>query len=178
MPRRSKIATLPADIKEWLDAALVKSGHGHFEQLSAELAQRGFAISKSTIGVYSQDFEKSLKNLKIASEQAKAVVAAAPDDEDAMSQALVRIAQEQIFKTLQVIEVDPKKVNITNLTRSIAELVRSSTNAKRWAVEVRGKMDAKLAEMEKAKLGNGKRKFDSATLKEVREQLYGIVTPG
>ena len=175
MPKRRKIDLLPAAVKAWLDQALVENAHGRFEMLAAELRARGYDVSKSAIGTYSLDFERRLSALKVATEQARAIVSAAPDDEDAMSQALTRLAQEKLFTALQDVEVDPAKLNLGSLTRSIAELVRSSTAAKKWAVEARGKVEAKLAALESETRGDGKPRFDAETLRRVREELYGIV---
>lgn len=176
MPKRRKIDQLPSEVKTWLDQALVKGAFGEFEALSAELTKRGYSISKSAIGTYSQEFQVRLEKLRFATEQAKAVVNAAPDDEDAMSQALTRLAQEKIFNALKDMPVDPSKLNLGTLTRSVAELARSSTATKKWAVEVRSKLDAKLAALEGEKTAAGKPRFDTDTLRHVREVLYGIVS--
>ena len=83
MPPRSKVAGMPAEIKEWLDRALAENNFSDYELLAEELKARGYAISKSALHRYGQAFETRLSALKMASEQARAVVAAAPDEEGA-----------------------------------------------------------------------------------------------
>lgn len=139
MPRKSKVHALPEALKQWLDAALVEGNFSEYEQLAAELAKRGHSIGKSSLHRYGQQFEERLQALRIATEQARAVVAASPDEDDALNQALIRLTQEKLFALMVDLEVDPKKVDISKITRSIADLARSSTDAKKYANEVRAK---------------------------------------
>ncbi|MGE4296948.1 MAG: DUF3486 family protein [Desulfovibrionaceae bacterium] len=137
MPPRASVEQLPADVKEWLDKALAEGGFAEYRALSDALRDRGFEISKSALHRYGQKFEERLAVLKRASEQARAIVDAAPDQEGAMNEALQRLVQERLFTVLQDIEVDPEKLNLTSLVRSIAELGRASVTQKKYAEEVR-----------------------------------------
>jgi hypothetical protein len=137
MARRSKIETLPKAVKEWLDAQLVEGNFSGYEALANELKGRGYDISKTGLHRYGQAFDERLKTLKLVTEQARAVVQASPDDEDAMNQALVRMTQEKLFGLLLEMQVDPAKINLSGITRSIAELARASINVKDFAAKVR-----------------------------------------
>jgi hypothetical protein len=142
MPRRSKIEGLPKTVKEWLDGQLVEGNFAGYQTLAAELKTRGYDISKSGLHRYGQIFEERLQTLKLVTEQARAVVAASPDDEDAVNQALVRLTQEKLFGLLMELEVNPATVNLSGITRSIAELARASINVKDFAAKVRTKAEA------------------------------------
>lgn len=133
MPPRSKVKSLPAKVKTWLDQALADNNFSDYEALSAELAGRGFAISKSALHRYGQGFEERLSALKMASEQAKAIVTAAPDDEGAVNEALLRLVQEHLFKLLMDTE---GKVDLPKVAKAVAELGRASVVQKKWAAEV------------------------------------------
>lgn len=174
MPRRSKILTLPADVKKWIDGALIEGNFSGYEMLSAELKAKGYDISKSGLHRYGSNFDERLRALKLVTEQAKAVVQAAPDEEDAVTEALVRMTQEKLFTVVMDLNVDPEKVNLSSITRSIAELARSSVNQKKYAADVREKDAAKLSKLEN-EAGSGKSTLDLATIKRIREELYGIV---
>jgi hypothetical protein len=137
MPRRSAVLTLPPSVKDWLDKALCEAGFAGYQLLADELRARGYDISKSSLHRYGQQFEERLAALKVASEQARAIVDTAPDHEGAMSEALMRLVQEKLFGVLQDIEVDPAKVNLASLAKSIAELGRASVTQKKFAEEVR-----------------------------------------
>uniref|UniRef100_A0A6H1ZD06 Terminase n=1 Tax=viral metagenome TaxID=1070528 RepID=A0A6H1ZD06_9ZZZZ len=134
MPPRSKVTTLPAEVKAWLDQSLVESNFSGYESLSAELAERGYSIGKSALHSYGQNFEERLSALKLASEQAKAVVAAAPDEEGAVNEALTRMVQEQLFNLLLAGE---GKVDLPKVAKAVAELGRSSVTQKKWQAEHR-----------------------------------------
>lgn len=174
MPRRSKIEGLPKDVKRWIDSALIDGNFSGYEMLAAELKAKGYDISKSGLHRYGASFDERLRALKLVTEQAKAVVLAAPDEEDAVTEALVRLTQEKLFSVVMDLNVDPEKVNLSSITRSIAELARSSVNQKKYAADVREKDAAKLAKLE-GEAGSGKSTLDLATIKRIREELYGIV---
>lgn len=134
MPPRSKVASLPAGVKTWLDNALAENNFSEYEALANELVKRGFAISRSALQRYGQDFESRLSALKLASEQAKAVVAAAPDDEGAVNEALTRLVQEKIFGLLLAGE---GKMDVTKVAKAVAELGRASVTQQKWKAEHR-----------------------------------------
>ena len=117
MPPRSKVASLPKSVKTWFDKALVENNFSDYEALAEELASRGFSISKSALHRYGQDFESKLSALKIASEQARAVVAAAPDEEGAVNEALMRLVQEHLFKLLMT---DGDQMDLPKVAKAVA----------------------------------------------------------
>ncbi|MCE2691645.1 MAG: DUF3486 family protein [Rubrivivax sp.] len=148
MPRRSKIAGLPPELKEWLDAELVRRGFADYVQLAEDLKAQGAEVSKSAVHRYGTQFEARLAQLKVSTEQARAVVQASPDDEGAMNEALIRLTQDKLFGLLVELDVDPESVNITKVTKSIADLARASVTQKRWQMDVRAKVAAQLAQVE------------------------------
>ncbi len=140
MAPRSKISKLPKAVKDWLDTALIANGFGEYELLSAEMKVRGFDLSKSAIHRYGQEFEIRLSSLRMASEQAKAIVQASPDDEGAVSEALMRLVQEKLFQTLVKVQTDPViPVSITGAAKAVAELARATVIQKKWQAEIRAK---------------------------------------
>ena len=146
MPPRSKVAGMPAEIKEWLDRALAENNFSDYELLAEELKARGYAISKSALHRYGQAFETRLSALKMASEQARAVVAAAPDEEGAVNEALMRLVQEHLFKLLMAEEGE---FDLPKVARAVAELGRATVTQKKWQAEVRARAEAAAAAVEK-----------------------------
>ncbi len=145
MGKRSGVATLPKAIKEWLDRNLVDSNFSGYEVLAKELKSRGYDISKSAIHRYGQAFEEKLKTLRLVTEQARAVVQAAPDEEGSVNDALVRLTQEKLFNVLMAIEIDPETIDVTKLAKAVAELGKASVAQKRWQAEARQKALAEAA---------------------------------
>jgi hypothetical protein len=176
MAPRSKIVKLPEAVKIWLDKALIDNKFGEYELLSVDLKARGYDISKSAIHRYGKDFESRLGALRMASEQAKAIVQSAPDEDGSVSEALTRLVQEKLFQSLLDFQIDPDKpLNIASAAKAVAELSRATVTQKKWQAEVREKVNARLVTLEKQAEGGGKAGFDLATLKRVREEIYGIM---
>ena len=71
--------------------------------------------------------ERKLNVVRRATEQARAILAAAPDDEAALSDALIRLVQQIDFDILVQLEADGAKViprALAEITRSVATLAR------------------------------------------------------
>lgn len=168
MPPRSKVGQLPAEVKAWLDQALAENNFSDYEALSVELAGRGFAISKSALHRYGQNFEERLSALKVASEQARAVVAAAPDEEGAVNEALMRLVQEHLFKLLMS---EGGKFDLPKVAKAVAELGRASVVQKKWQSEVRSKAEAAAAQVEKIARKGG---LNADTVAEIRREILGV----
>lgn len=177
MPKRSKVDTLPPELKAWLDAELLKRGFADYVQLAADLQAKGAELSKSAIHRYGSKFEQRMAQLKVSTEQARAVVAASPDDEGAMNEALIRLTQDKLFGVLVDLDVDPDSVNITKITKSIADLARSSITQKKWQIEVRTKAAERMKAVEaEAKALKGEtRDVALAMLQKVRAVYEGAM---
>jgi Protein of unknown function (DUF3486) len=177
MPKRSKVEALPQELKVWLDAELVKRGFADYVQLAADLQAKGAELSKSSLHRYGSKFEERMAQLKVSTEQARAVVAAAPDDEGAMNEALIRLTQDKLFQVLVDLEVDPESIALPKLTKSIADLARSSISQKKWQIEVRTKAAERMKAVEsEAKALKGEtRDVALAMLEKVRAVYEGAM---
>jgi len=78
VPRRSKIATLPAEVRKWLEKALADKGYAGYELLEAELKRLGYQIGRSSIQRFGSDLERRLSATKAATEAAVALNSAPP----------------------------------------------------------------------------------------------------
>lgn len=168
MPPRSKVGALPAEVKAWLDQALVENNFSGYEALSAELAERGYSIGKSALHAYGQSFEDRLSRLRLASEQAKAVVTAAPDEEGAVNEALMRLVQEHLFNLLMA---ENGKVDLPKVAKAVAELGRASVVQKKWQAEVRERAETAAAKVEKIARKGG---LTAETVDAIRREILGV----
>lgn len=159
---------MPAEIKEWLDRALAENNFSDYEVLAEELKARGYAISKSALHRYGQAFETRLSALKMASEQARAVVAAAPDEEGAVNEALMRLVQEHLFKLLMAEEGE---FDLPKVARAVAELGRATVTQKKWQAEVRARAEAAAAAVEKIAKKGG---LSAESVDQLRREILGI----
>lgn len=170
MPPRSKVAALPAKVKEWLDNSLMESNFSGYEALAAELERRGFSIGKSALHRYGSEFEDKLASLKMASEQARAVVLAAPDDEGSVNEALMRLVQERLFTLLMS---DGGKMDLTKVAKAVAELGKASVVQKKWQSEYREKAEAAASRVEKIAKKGG---LNQTTVDEIRREILGMAS--
>ncbi len=177
MPPRSKIQTVLNDEdRKALNARLVKSGFADYSEHAEWLAERGYEIARSSVHRYGQDFEDRLNRLKLATEQARTIVEASPDDEGMMSDALTRLLQEKLFTVLQDMEVDPDKVNIASLGKAIADLNRANISQKKWQQEYREKiqLEERAKAANKAKTLSIKAGLSDEQAGVIRAQILGI----
>lgn len=168
MPPRSKVAKLPANVKKWLDEALIEENFGNYELLSKALEARGHSISKSALHTYGQDFSARLSALKMASEQARAVVAAAPDEEGAVNEALMRLVQEHLFKLLMAEGGD---FDLPKVARAVAELGKASVVQKKWQAEVRAKLEDAAQKVELIAKKGG---MSADVINKIRKEILGV----
>lgn len=139
--RRSKISSvLPPKVREALDQKLIAGAFSDYNGLSAWLAKQGFTVSRSSLQRYGSAFEQRLQAVALAAQQARAVVAASPDSEGAMSDALTRLVQEKIFGVLVEAE-DVSENQLARLARAVADLGRATIAQRRWAQQVRERLE-------------------------------------
>lgn len=156
MPVPSKVLTdLPEDVRKNLDDKLIANQFTDYIGLSKWLAEQGFVISKSSLNRYGQEFQSRLQAVKLSTEMARTLVENVPDDADAMSEALTRMAQDRLFTLLVNMQIDADDMTVAQLMKAVSELTKASTTAKRYSQEVRRKLNeaAKSAESIARKAG-------------------------
>ncbi len=176
MARRSKVDKLPPRLKAQLERLLADRSHDGYEALAAWLAEHGYTISKSSLHRYDQRVQRVMERIRASAEAARLLVLAAPDEADEHSAAVLRMVQSALFDAMARVteaaeeEVDPaEQVKLlSQAARAVADASRASIGQKRWAEEVKTRLDA--IEREAGKAG---RTLDAETLKAVREGLYG-----
>lgn len=143
MPPRNKVHSLPPELKQWLDGELVRRGFSDYVQLAEDLRARGADISKSALQRYGSPFERAMARVKMATEQACALVDAAPDDEDKLSAAVIRVTQEKILNLLMDLDdIDAEDVDINKLFKNAAEIGKASATNKKYTLEARAAIEA------------------------------------
>ena len=169
MPRVGNIETLlPKDVRDWLDQSLIGRQFSVYRQLEQELKARGYNISKTAIHRYGKAYAKSLDNIRIAREQAKAIVETASDDAECISEALIRLVQEKLYAALVNFEPNPDDLNLLTLAKAVAEIAKSSLLHRRFLDEAQKKADDVINNIRK-------KDIPEDTLKEIEEGIYGLV---
>lgn len=173
MPARSKITTLPEEIKAELDKKLISRGFADYTALVEWLQGQGFEISRSTLHRYGQDFEAKCEAIKIATEQAKAIVGVVGDDEGNMNEALIRLIQQLSFDILIKNEHEDLLSILPKMGVMIAKLSRASVDQKKYASDARKKA---LEEAANAVETSAKQEGVSPeTIVKIRREILGMV---
>ena len=193
MPPRSKIETLPPEVRRWLDAALSDAGFGKFELLSSLLKERGHEISKSAIGRYSKSIAKKLAAISASTHAAKMIADQAKDDGNALGGAVMTMVNQQLFDimvSLQELDLDGldsddpqdakaaqavaegRALVLSKISKALAELNRALQGQKKFYEEAKAKMTRLEAESAQAR-ADGRKGLDADTLAAVKA-AYGI----
>jgi len=172
MPSPSKVLTdLPDDVRKELDSKLIANQFSDYVGLSQWLESQGFTISKSSLNRYGQSFEKRLQAVKLSTEMAKTLVENVPDDADAMSEALTRMAQDRLFSLLVNMHIDADDISVAQLMKAVSELTKASTLNKRFSQDIKRKLaDAAKASEAIAKRGG----LSDADWAAIRANFLGI----
>jgi hypothetical protein len=136
MGRRGKVAMLPESEREEMNRWLVSHGFSDYPALSRELAERGIRISRSSLQRYGSQFERKLEALSLASAQAREVIAASPDREGTMGDALVRMVQGEIFAVLRECKGHFDKPDLARIARAVSDLGRTRVRQRQWSEEI------------------------------------------
>ncbi len=174
MPQRSAVTQLPEEIREELNQRLVTSCFSDYQGLAEWLAEQGYEISRSAVHRYGQQFEERLAQIKVATEQAKAIASVVGDEEGAMNDALIRLVQERAFDVLiRLQDEDPEEFSkiFPKMGVMVARLSRASVQQKKWQAEARKKAEKALATIEKK---TAKNSLDPETMRIIKEEIYGI----
>jgi hypothetical protein len=145
MPPRSKIDLMPKEIRGELEKRIVEGGFANYRALAKWLNDNGYQIGKNAVHRHGEKLERRLDAVRRATDVARAIAEASPDDEAAMNDTLIRLVQQidiDILLNVDSETVSPKTLEA--VSRSVASFARASANQNKWLVEVRDKLNAKV----------------------------------
>ncbi|PKN97086.1 MAG: terminase [Chloroflexi bacterium HGW-Chloroflexi-5] len=171
MPARSSIVALPPEVKEWLDKALVDGNFSGYEALAAELQEKGYSISKSSLHRYGKNFEDTLAAVKMATEQAKVLVDACPDEQGNLNDALIRLVQQKAFQVLNKLDAEKCDLDLDDLGHMISSLSKASTTVKKYAADVKKRTIETAKEVESVAKKGG---LTDEAVQTIRSKILGI----
>lgn len=181
MPRVKKIDGLPDDIKRELDQRIVSSGFSGYVELEQWLADNGLKIGKSAIHRHGQVLKEQYEDAMKSARELLALTRASGELGESgaeISRHSAVILQTEVINASLALrnEDDPEKHAklLARLTKAQADLGRMVISADKWKLELSEKISNKLKSLED-QAAPGKSGFDMATLKRVREEIYGIV---
>ena len=183
MPPTSKIDQLPPEVRGELDRRLIANGFGGYVALADWLSEQGFEIGKSAVGERGQRLKRRLAAITASTEAMKMVAAAAPDDADDRSNAIISLLQTDMFEALVEFQeaaasededITPAEriALYSKAAKNIATLTRAAVARHKWASEVREKVDAARAEMQDLASKGG---ISAEAMAAIDRRLQGIV---
>ena len=149
MTFQTKVERLPPEVRDELDRKIAEGGMGNSADLTQWLHEKGYEVRKAGARRRSKRLDRKLEAVRLATEQARAIVSATPDDEGAMNDALIRLIQQIDFNILVELDeaglegIEPKA--LAAVTRSVASLARAQMQHRRWVLEVRDKLQSQLS---------------------------------
>lgn len=166
---------LPPDVRTEFERKLIENGFANYEDVQAWLEVKGFCFGLSTVKRSGKRFRDKCEMIRTSTQQAEIMREHFGDDEAALSEAALRMAQTVMFNLMveRGEELTPKEIG--TLTRALADSTRANVAVKKYQEETREKIEAKLHNLEKQGSGLSPTSIDPHTLKRVREELYGII---
>lgn len=177
MPARSIIDQLPPELREWLEAELVRRGFADYIELTEELNRRiagaglEVTVAKSSVHRYGAQVGERIAALKRSTEVARTLAREVGDDEGAMNDALMRLVQDRLFNVVLDLELDPAKINFLKLGHLVADLGRASVTQKKHQVELRARAKAAAAVVAETARKGG---LSDDAIELIRREILGI----
>jgi len=142
---KPRIAPLPRAVREELDRGLTAGELASYAALSQWLKKHGFQIRRHTVVRKGNRLEHGLAAVRMATAQARTVVAASAEGDADMNETLLRMVQQHLFSVLVELTPEASQASLSVLTRCVAEMGRAALAQKKFAEEQRGKIEARLA---------------------------------
>src|ERR1700747_1877349 len=79
MPPRSKVVSLPAEMRAEVERRMAEKGFGDYPGLAAWVRQQGYEISDDSLWRYGRAIQQQMTAVQIAEHQARALVESASD---------------------------------------------------------------------------------------------------
>lgn len=172
MPARSKIQLLPDDIRAELERRLITSGFSNYDAIAKWLRDQDIDISRSAVHRFGQDFAAKCDAIRVATEQAKAIVNTVGDDEGSMNEALIRLIQQLSFDFLVKNQDAEIAALLPKMGVMVAKLSKASVDQKKWMSDARARARKTADDVAKVAKAGG---MSAATAKEIKNKILGIV---
>nr|VFK21751.1 MAG: Protein of unknown function (DUF3486) [Candidatus Kentron sp. LFY] len=169
---KSKIDQLPPEERQWVEDWLIQHNFTGYDEFEKQARERGIDVSRSGGQRWGSEFQMRLERIKIATEQAQAIVRTTGDDSANLTEGLQSLVQTKLFEMMQQFNYDPEEgIDIVKVTRAVADMSRATVNQKRWRLEVKTRVEAAAREVESVVKKGG---ISEDTAKQIRQKILGI----
>lgn len=181
MPRRSRIAQEPPAIREAIAELIAQNVT--FDQIVAKLRELGSTVSRSSVGRYAKQLDVVGERIRRSREVADALVKKLGDAPESRQARLnIELMHSLILDIVtggedgEAVTLDAEQAMF--LGRALKDISSAQKMDAEYTVKIQrtlvAEQTAKLQKMEKEAAGAGAGRLDPATLKRVREEIYGI----
>ncbi len=175
MPARTQISQMPDDIRAQLNNKLIYNNFSDYESLAQWLHDKGYLISRSTVGYYSRKFRIEIEDIKRNKEQTSALAEVLKDDQNDIGQTLIDLVKHKSFQALLNIDLDQEqeegKIKFTELARLIAQISKSDIDLRKYREIIKDKAEKAIREVESLQKTKG---LPADIAAQIRAQILGI----
>jgi len=127
-----------AEVRSELDQRIAQQEFKDYRQLKRWLGAKGCQISTLAVKHHALKLEEKIAAVRVATEQARAMVAAGEADDGELSQALMQLVQQHLFTLLIELKTTTlSEIDLGSLARTVSTLARATIAQKRYADEIR-----------------------------------------
>jgi arginine repressor len=179
MPAPSALDNLTPEQRDELAREITRRNFKDYDGLVAWLSEQGLEISRSTVARHGKNLKRRLQQVKDATEGARLIAEASPDDAGIRNAAVISLVQSEMFNamvSLQELDEDTDPINrimlLKEATTSVLNLSRAAVNQKKWELEIRGQERQKsLDAMAKTAKAEG---VSEETINRIRTEVLGF----
>jgi hypothetical protein len=100
MALRSKVAVLPAEVRNELERRIVEKAFSGYQDLSEWLQAQGYHIAHDSIQRHGSRLRQRIEEMELLAEEAKALSAAAAQAGETMVDAAIQLIHQRVFSML------------------------------------------------------------------------------
>lgn len=177
MPETSTYEQLRPEAQGEVDRLLQEHGFrdysGLVEQVNGRLQELGVELRFSRTALHRQGkkLQTIIDRVKESHVAAKYLMSAYPEEEEALSQASLRMAQDRLFTVLMDLESELTPKDLGTITRAIADISRANITEKKYRAEVQAKAEKEAAESDQLLKDAG---VSDETAAIIRAKFLGI----
>lgn len=179
MPSPSALDNLTPEQRTTLDQEITRRNFAGYDGLVVWLSEQGLEISRSSVARHGKNLKRRLQQVKDATEGARLIAEASPDDAGIRTAAVISLVQSEMFNamvSLQELDEDTDPIERIKLlkeaTGSVLNLSRAAVNQKKWELEIRGQERQQAIDaMAKTAKAEG---VSEETINRIRTEVLGF----
>jgi hypothetical protein len=170
--RAAGTKALPPELRTEFDSRLNSGAFSDYRGISLWLRKRGYRIGHLAPAPSGRALDCRLEALRLATEQARAVVHAAEGADDLVNEGLMRLVQGDLFRVLvEVKEIDPEKVDINALARNVASICRSAVSMRKAAEQMQRGIGKRVLAAERKVMAAARRASRGGLSRAAEQQI-------